>query len=170
MSEDTNSTITSNDITINSKLISTYTELIKSDNVLRDVIHNLGIEKSIDTLRNNISVYSVTGTELIGITVRNQDKEASSMIANEISKVFTEKVKELYNIDNVHILNQAEIPDKPSNMNHSKDILLFTFFGVLVSTIYVFILNMTDTTIKTSENIEEEFELPILATIPILRK
>lgn len=167
--ESKNSTITSSDITINSKLISTYKELIKSDNVLKDVIHNLGIKEDVRTLKNNISVYSVSGTELIEITVDNKDKEMSCKIANEISKVFTQKVKELYNIDNIHIINFASIPLEPSNINHKKDILIFAFFGVLVSSIYIFIIDLMDTTIKSSENIEEEFGIPVLASIPTVR-
>lgn len=93
----------------------------------------------------------------------------SCKIANEISKVFTQKVKELYNIDNIHIINFASVPLEPSNINHKKDILVFTFLGVLVSAIYIFILDLMDTTIKNSENIEEEFGIPVLASIPILR-
>ena len=48
-SENSNSktnTITTSDITLNSKLVSTYSELVKSKNVTRQVITNLGIEET----------------------------------------------------------------------------------------------------------------------------
>ena len=38
-------TITTSDITLNSKLVSTYSELVKSKNVTRQVISNLGINE-----------------------------------------------------------------------------------------------------------------------------
>ena len=38
-----NTTITATDITVNSKLVSTYSELVKSKNILREVSSNLGI-------------------------------------------------------------------------------------------------------------------------------
>ena len=32
---------------------------------------------------------------------------------------------------------------------------------------YVLIANMLDTTVKTSEEVEKEFKLPVLASIPV---
>ena len=101
----TNTTITATEITVNSKLVSTYSELVKSK----------------DKLRKNITVSSVKDTELIEITVKNENPAYSAQIANEIAKVFTEKVKEIYNIDNVQIVDEAEVSDAPSNINHKKE-------------------------------------------------
>lgn len=168
--DENNRAITSSDVTINSKLISTYKELIKSDNVLKDVIYKLGIHLDIETLRNNIEVTSISNSGLIEVTVKNEDKEIVCKIANEVSRVFEEKVKELYNINNVQLINEAEVPAIPSNINHKKDILLFVAFGFLISGVYIFVLDILDTTVKSSENIEEEFGLPVLAGIPVLRK
>ena len=61
----TNTTITATEITVNSKLVSTYSELVKSKNILRQVISNLGIKVDEDNLRKNITVSSVKDTELI---------------------------------------------------------------------------------------------------------
>ena len=58
------------------------------------------VEVDEEVLRKNITVSSVKDTELIEITVKNENPIYSAQIANEIAKVFTEKVKEIYNIDN----------------------------------------------------------------------
>ena len=159
--------ITATDITINSNLVSTYSELVKSKNVLGQVISNLGIDISEDTLRNNISVTAVKDTELIEIAVTTENPEYAAKIANETAKVFTEKVAEFYNINNVHIVDEAEVEQSPSNINHQKDIIVFAFIGIIVAVIYVLIANMLDTTIKTAEEIEKYFKVPVLASIPI---
>ena len=44
---------------------------------------------------------------------------------------------------------------------------MFTLIGLVVSVIYIFILNMLDTTIKTVEDIEIQFKIPVLASIPL---
>lgn len=163
----TENTITATDITINSKLVSTYSELIKSKNVLRQVKSNLNINIDEEALKKNVSVSSVKDTELIEITVINENPKYSEKVANEIAKVFTEKVKEIYNIDNVQIVDDAEVPTMPSNINHEKDIFIFIFIGLVVSTIYVILVNMLDTTIKTAEEVEKMFKIPVLASIPI---
>lgn len=159
--------ITATEITVNSKLVSTYSELVKSKNILRQVISNLGIEVDENNLRKNVTVSSVKDTELIEITVKNENPVYSAQIANEIAKVFTEKVQEIYKIDNVQIVDEAEVSIAPSNINHKKDVIIFAFIGLVISVCYVLIANMLDTTVKTAEDIENGFKVPVLASIPI---
>lgn len=165
-SQSTN-TITTTDITLNSKLISTYSELVKSNNVVRQVISNLGINVQEENLRKNITVSSVSNTELIKISVSNENAQNAANIANEIAKVFTEKVAEIYNINNVHVVDKAEISSSPSNINKIKDISTFALIGIVVAVLYVILANMLDTTIKSEEEIEREFKVPVLCSIPL---
>ncbi len=163
----TTNSITATDITINSNLVSTYSELVKSKNVLSQVISNLGIDINEDELRKNISVTAVKDTELIEIAVTTQNPEYAPRIANETAKVFIQKVAEFYNINNVHIVDEAEISQEPSNINHQKDIIIFAFIGLVVAVVYVLVANMLDTTIKTAEEIEKYFKVPVLASVPV---
>lgn len=160
-------TITTTDITLNSKLVSTYSEIVKSKNVLRKVIENLNIDVKEETLRKNITVTSVKDTELIEISVSDETSTYASKIADEIARVFTDKVKEIYNINNVYVLDQAEVSTEPSNVNHTKDIAIFAFIGIVVSVMYVLIANMLDTTIQSQEDVERLFKVPVLAAIPL---
>ncbi len=159
--------ITTTDLTLNSKLVSTYRELIKSKDVLRQVISNLNIDVNEEDIRNHITVTSVEETELIEITVQNEDPTYAAKIANEIAKVFTEKVAELYKINNVHVIDEAEVENTPSNINHVKDVVIFAFIGLVIAVAYVLIANMLDTTIKTAEDVEKLFKVPVLANIPL---
>ena len=165
---DSTNSITTTDITINSKLVSTYSELVKSKKVLRQVISNLNIDVGEDALRNNVSVNAVEDTELIRITVTNENAVYSAKIANEIAKVFSEMIPEIYNINNIYILDEAEVEDVPSNINHVKDVIIFTFVGLVIAIGYVLIANMLDTTIKSPEDIEKGFNLPVLVSIPLI--
>ena len=173
-SEDTenniNTTITATDITINSKLVSTYSELVKSKNILREVINNLKVSVDEDTLRKHVKVSSVKNTELIEITVEDENPSNAAKIANEIAKVFTEKVKEIYNINNVQIVDEAEISSVPSNINHVKNAIMSIGIGLVIAVIYVIISSMLDTTIKTPEDVETNFNIPVLASIPMIEK
>lgn len=163
------STITQTDITLNQKLVSTYSELIKSKNVLREVIKNLNINEDEESLKGNITVSAVKDTELIQITVTNYYPDRASDIANEIAKVFTKKVGEIYHINNVYIVDEAESSYIPYNINHIKDILIFIVIGFVFSISYVLIVNLLDTTIKTAEDVEKQLEVTVLASIPVLK-
>ena len=166
-SKDSTGTITTTDITLNSKLISTYSVLIKSKSVLRPVISNLSMDISEEELENSIKVSQEKDTEIIRISVTNEDATTAAKLANEIAKVFTERVTDMYKINNVQVVDQAEISTAPSNVNHAKDIMIFAFIGIVVAAMYVLIANMLDTTIKSAEEVEKEFKVPVLASIPL---
>lgn len=161
------STITTTDITMNSKLVSTYSELIKKNTVLGQVATNLNIsEEDKEELKDNISVNAVSNTEIIEIIVEAKDPNYAAEVANEIAKVFSEKIVEIYNISNIYLLDRAQAPENPSNVNHMKDIVIFAFIGVVIASAYVLIANMLDNTIKTEEDIEKLTGLVVLTAIP----
>lgn len=159
--------ITSTEITLNQKLLPTYSELIKKNIVLRPVIENLGLDISEQSLGKNISIKLANDSEIIEITVINENPEYAAAIANEVAKVFTQQVSEIYNINNVSIVDKAEVPDAPYNINHTKDVVIFAFIGIVVAAVYALLANMLDTTIKTSEDIDKHTKLTVLAEIPL---
>lgn len=164
--DNSTNTITTTDITLNSKLVSTYSELIKSKDVRRQVISNLKIDLDEEELLKNIQVNLEKDTQLIKISVSNTDAMEAYKIANEIVEVFSDKVLEIYNISNVYIVDKAKVNYEPSNINNMRDIVIFATIGLIISVIYILLANMLDTTIKTSEDIEKQFKIPVLATIP----
>lgn len=163
----TTEAITTTDLTINSKLVGTYSELVTSNDVVRQVITNTGINISEEALKSSIEVSSVEDTDVIKISVTNQNPTYATKLANETAKAFMEKVAEIYNINNVHVVDEAEEPQSPSNVNHLKDVVIFTFIGVVIAVGYVLIANMLDNTIKTREEVERLYKVPVIAEIPL---
>ena len=167
VSQTGDSGITTTDITMNSKLVSTYSELIKRNAVFGQVATNLNIsDEEAEKIKNNISVNSAKDTEIIEIKVTNEDPNKAADVANEIAKVFSEKIVEIYNISNIYLLDRAQAPEKPSNVNHMKDIVIFAFIGLVIASAYVLVANMLDNTIKTEEDIEKLTGLVVLTAIP----
>ncbi len=159
--------ITQTDLNINQNLVSTYRELIRSKTVIREVMENLKIKDLKETtLKNNITVSSVRDTELIEITVKDENPERATNIANEIAKVFTVHVAEIYNINNVHVIDKAETNNIPYNVHHAKDIFVFVLIGVIFSIVSIIIISLLDTTVKTQEDIKKTTGMLILAEIP----
>lgn len=159
--------ITSTDLTMNSKLVSTYSDIIKRDTILGQVADNLNLSKNeVDALRNKISVKTTKDTEVIEISVISEDPNYAAQVANEITTVFCEKIVDIFNISNLYLLDRAEVPTVPSNVNHMKDIVIFAFIGLVISAAYVFVTNMLDNTIKTEADIEKLTGTTVLAAIP----
>lgn len=158
--------ITQSEISINSNLVSTYSELIKSKTLIKKVKDNLKIDISEEALKKSITVSRKSETELIEITATNADPKLASDIANEIAKVFSEKIQEIYNISNVYIIDPAFPDEVPYNINHVKDIIIFVLIGMIVSCGYVLLISIFDTTIKSASDVENDIGLKTLIAIP----
>ncbi len=162
----TQEAITGSDITLNQNLLSTYTKLTKSDRVLEQVIKNLKLNMSLQDLSNLITVQSMNNTEVFKITVKSNNNELAANIANEVVEVFSKEVEILYNMNNVYIMDLAEVTNVAYNINHIKDIIMFAVAGLFTSLVMVVIIYLLDTTIKCEEDIEGYAKLSVLSTIP----
>lgn len=160
--------ITQGDLTINRNLVSTYREIIKSRPVLKDTIDTLKLDYNEDSLADMIEVSSVKDTELIKITVKSKIKEETSSIANAVAIIFSERVKEIYNIENLSIIEKAELPIEAYNVNLTKQMAIVILLGFVISLGTVFIIYYFDNSIKDEEDIEKIVELPVIGVIPTI--
>ncbi len=161
------SSVKSSDIGLAKSLIGTYSQLAKSKAVLRPTINNLQLNESEGSLIKKITVTEIEDTEMLKITVNDENPVMAMKIANELTKVFAEKASEMY-VDNVYILDEAEESITPYNINHARDLFIFFAIGLVISSVYVLIANMFDTTIKDSDDIENSVELTTLVSIPFV--
>lgn len=166
-SEEGQSAVTQSEVTLNNSLLSTYRGIATSDSVVSKVISNLGLDMSAETLKNQISVTSATNTQIIQISVKNADANLAAKIANEIRAVFTDRIAELYDMQNIKPLDDAKVPNAPSNINHTKDIIMFAAVGVVLAVIYAIMANLLDNTVKSSSDIEKAVGLNVIAEIPV---
>ena len=158
------------DLQMNKNLVDTYSEIIKSRKVLNPVIKNLKLKYSYNELKSSVSVSSVTNTEIIRVSVSNKNSKKAKEIANEIGNVFTDKIQKIYNLNNVSIVDKAIESKAPYNINYVKDNIIYIAIGLVLSCGLVFIKFYFDTTIKTSEEIENKLGLTILGIVPKVEK
>ena len=144
-----NSQLTYNDVSVNQNLVSTYSEIVKSKRVLGQVINNLNLNYTYGALSNNIEVSSVTGTQIIKITVTDENSKTAMKVANEIGKVFAKEIPELYNISNVNILDTAEQPSSAYNVNITKQSAISLLAGLVLGLGVVFVMYYFDRLVKS---------------------
>jgi len=163
--------ITQTDITLNQTLVSTYSVLIKSKTVIDQVLQNLSmVHMKVEEVERDIKVKAVKDTQVIEITYVNEDPRIAYLITAELAKVFSEKVVvEIYNINNVYIVDKAELENEPYNVNPIKDIAIFALAGFGLSCAVIFIISLFDTTVKTQEDVEKKTGLSVLAQIPAVK-
>lgn len=158
--------ITNDDVLANQKLALTYGEIIKSRTVLDKVINNLNIDTDVKKLSNDIRVTTLTDTQIINVSVREDNPKLANNIANEIASVFTSELSRIMKTDNVEIIDKSVIPDKPVKPNKIMNTIIGAIIGLILGLIVTFIREYVDTKIKSSKDIEEKLSLQIIGTIP----
>lgn len=161
---------TQNELTISEKLVSTYSELIKSRRILSQVIQNLKLDLTESELAKNITVISASDTSIIKITVSDANKKKAVEIANQIAKVFKAAIIKIYDLENVTIIDEAIVEDIPYNVNLVKQMLIFTCLGLVLSCGIVFVMYYFDGTVKNKKEVEEKLKLPVLGEVPVAKK
>lgn len=161
--------ITQNDITLNSKLVATYSEIMKSRAVASEVKEKLGLNVSEEALMSNISVTAKDDTEMLKIQVSNEDPVIAANVANSLSEVFSSKVKEIYNIENVTVIDTAIPSSSPYNVSYAKNAAIFGMVGLVLCCGVLFVIFYFDTTIKSKSEVEELLGLEVLAVIPDIK-
>ena len=164
------STLTTTDVTINKNLVNTYAEIVKSRRVLDQVISELDLEESYEALSSKISVSAVNNTEIIRISVSDKDAIKAKNIANVTANYFTGEVIELYNMNNVKILDDAIESETPYNINVIKQTIIYFMLGFVLAAGILFVIYYFDRTVKSIEQVEQKIKLPILGGVQELNK
>ena len=159
--------ITYNDILANKHLVKDYRELIKSRTITNAVIKELGLTGiSPESLADEISVNLKNDTRIIEIKVRDKNPILVGEVADATAEVFAQKVKELLNIENVNIIDKAQLPGYRIGPNISLIITAGAFLGLLTALGIVLLIEFRDDTLITVKDIGTQIDLPVLGTLP----
>lgn len=159
------SQITQSELSLSKSLVDTYAEIVKSRRVLEQVIEELNLDTTYEKLSSKISVTSVNNTEIIKIIVTDTDPTEAKNIANVTANYFTKEVVDLYKVNNVNVLDEANTTNIPYNINVAKQIIIYLFIGFIIGAGVLFIIFYFDRTIKSAEQIEQKIKLPILGSV-----
>ena len=157
--------ISQSDILLNQNLVSTYSQIINSKLILKQVIKNLDLDYTVKGLSRNIKVEALEDTEILKISVSDLNPEKAANIANEIAKVFSLEIKKIYKINNVSVIDDAQVSYDVSNNTLKRDLALALLVSVFGMSSIIFIKFYFDDTIKYNENLEQEIGMPIIAKV-----
>jgi len=165
LSSDKSKNTVQSEINANKNLIDTYTEVVKSHRVLDRVKNEMQIDDTYEQLVKKVTVASLKDTEIISISVVDRDKNHSYSLANTIADTFTNEIGQIYNDKSVNVLDRAVEPQKPHNVDLVKQEAIYAAAGIVLTTAVIFLMFYFDRTIKTTEQIEQLFKLPIYGKV-----
>ena len=114
-----------------------------------------------------IEISSLNETRIIDISVQNEDPKLAVKIADSVAKAFSSEIMNLYKIENVNIIDKANLPENPIAPTKKKNLILSFMSAMIFSLSLAFLIEYLDNTIKTSEDVEKHLSLTVIGTIPV---
>ena len=155
-----------NDIQMYQKLLQTYAETIKTNEVVQAAINSTNADLSVKDVKDSLTVTPIADTQILQIKYKNNDPEVARSIIENITNEFVILSKELVPNGNVRVIEAVQLPEDPVAPNKKMNIAIAFLLGLMVSVGLVFLLEYLDNTFKTKENLERELNIPVLGLIP----
>lgn len=150
------------------ELVHTYKEILTRRTFLTGVSADMNYRYSVSDLKRMISMNSVNETEILEITVTGKVPEDIYNICHSVLMRASDELVRVVNAGSVKILDDGVIPTTPVSPNVKGDTLLAALIGVVFGAMFILLLELFDTRVKSREDIIEKYEEPLLGEIPIL--
>ena len=151
-------------INSNNLMVNNYIEMLKGNNIQSQAADELNMETS--KVKAALTISNQANTQIISITATTTDPELSKQIVDAVVKVFRKEVKETLNVNNIAVVDQAEVATAPVSPNLKINLIIGALLGGFISVGYLFIKFMLDTHIHNKEEAEKYLGIPMLGSIP----
>ena len=155
-----------NDIQMYQKLLQTYAETIKTNEVVQAAINNTNADLTVSAVKGALTVTPVSDTQILQIKYQNTNPEVAKEILENVTNEFVVLAKELVPNGNVRVIEAVQLPENPVAPNKTMNVAIAFLLGLMVSVGLVFLLEYLDNTFKTKENLERELSIPVVGLIP----
>lgn len=162
------SSISSSEIDASEKLVKTYLEVVKSNTFLEKVSDKFDNTLSAGQIKSMMSCAQVNETLAFQISITSTNPQTAMDVANAIADTCPDEIVRVLKVGGVSIIDNAVLPSSPSSPNMKKNITIGLAAGFILSFVFFFIKELFDTSIKDEKDLEREFDIPILGSIPRL--
>lgn len=153
------------DLQLSSELANDYEIIFKSRPNLEKVITKLNLDMNVKSLSNMISITNPVDTRILQVSVTSQDPNLSKEIANEVVRYGMDSIREI-DSQEPYLIEEAIAKNEKVGYSSSKMILIGSLMGMLISSGLIFIQFVLSDEIRGEEDLESNFDIPVLAIIP----
>jgi capsular exopolysaccharide synthesis family protein len=148
-------------------------QLIQS--FLQAEIQRTGLIQKLASLENSLVVHQ-RRAKIIPLLVQNQrDLERKVEVAQSTYETILKKAQELQvaqntNTANARIINQAEVPKQPTSSKKPIILVIGIILGGFFATTTILVIEMSDRSLKTLQEVRNIFEYTFLGIVPLSNK
>ena len=164
--KDESQNVTNDQINSAKNLVETYAVIIRSRDVLNQVIGELNLTDSYEQLASAISVNAVNGTQIMQVSVLHRDQQTALRVTEKILEIAPGVIVEAVEAGSVKTVEQAYVNPNSVSPSVLKYAVLLAIIGFVLSCAIVFVVFLLDNTYKTNIDIQRDLDIPVLGVIP----
>ncbi|MEG1512461.1 MAG: Wzz/FepE/Etk N-terminal domain-containing protein [Raoultibacter sp.] len=168
--QDTATAVTNSDLTASQMITNDVAKLLTSDRIIKDTAKALQMTPEAMQKNYKIKVTSETTTRVLSVSVTGRDAASTAIIANRLAKEVSTVAIEVMDLKSVNVIDEAQTPDAPSGPARTMYTAVAFLAGLFIAVALVVMLDMFNVTIKSAEEAQELFDLPVLGKIPTMGK
>lgn len=154
-------------IDISRMLTRDYTELIRSNTILLELINELDLKIDSMLLKSNITIHTPKDTRMLEVRVVSQSPELSAEIVNVLVRMSAEEFTKISSIAKFNILEYGSPPLDSEKPDILRILFLGGCYGSIISILGIVRFNKTRERIMTADDIECWLGLSTLGEIPL---
>lgn len=154
-------------------LIESYKEIMKSPTIMKSVIaEHPEFGLTAGQLAAKLQIKSSEKSQVINLSVQDEDYATAATIVNAVSQTFIRSLPALMNLDNVTFLTPADPANQPGPVNSGSTMnIIISFVVSLMAAVGIILLMETlNGTLRSEKEAEFDLGLPVIASIPAIRK
>jgi capsular polysaccharide biosynthesis protein len=144
--------------------------ILKDPVVLEKVVEKLDLNRSTESLANQINVGILDDSKVVNISVIDTDPNRAAEIANTTAEEFKTEITRLLDFSDMEIFSRAKINSNPINEDKSKSGIIGLIFGLIAGIGFVFFLESLDDTVRSQKDVEDYLGLPVVGRISKMSK
>ncbi len=159
-------TYTSSDFSLALDVVNDCTYILKSHAVLDEVINELDLDISYQTLYKSISTNNPSDTRILEVTVTTESAVLSKNIADKVCEIGITRITDAMGFEQVNLYENGLLSVEPSN---SFSLLIYILIAAIAGAITytaTLILYIVDDRLSEKDEIEQIFGISVIGEIP----
>lgn len=166
-SESTGTVATNEQLNASQMLANDFTELLKNKQIQNEAASALGLQ----TLSNyDIRVNSSNTTRVLKVSVTGEDPDSCAIVANKLTEVVENTAVRVMNVEAINVISDAQAPMSPSGPPRLLYTAVAFLVGLFLAVAIVVIKELTDTTIRTEEDVRDVLGVSIIGRYPFIKE
>lgn len=113
-----------------------------------------------------VSMSVQEGTFYVTINVTGDDPQKCANVANWVFEKSGEVFEDNFDYGKIGLIREAYVPSAPYEPNNTKNAILGVLVGLAAACLISILLELIDTTIKSDDDIQQLYGIPVFAEIP----